>query len=183
MGILNYLPSFKVVEPNKLAAFHTGQVLSQNVYGGEAATTVGTVDFLENGLILGLDSDLQIGDYTAEHITSEETVAASHKQPVLHFTEELNTFLDGNKRFAVEEDADGEIYPRALALYVGDVFTTDNYDLNGKTLANVEFATVVGGKITLQEAEGEGDSVSIFAAEASTTPLGTDAVKVTYLGV
>ena len=90
MGILNYLPSFKVVEPNRLTGLITGQVLSQFEAGTTATKVVGNTTFIENGIILGLSNDL----------TLENFDATKHSQPLLHFTEELVTFLSGNKYFA-----------------------------------------------------------------------------------
>jgi len=171
MGILNYLPTFKVVEINRSTGLVAGYVLSQYLLddAGVVTTTSG-VDFLENGLILGLDRDLQVSAF-------DKTI---HTQPFLHFTEELNTMFDGLKRFAVEEDPDGEIYPRLIGLFVGDTFTTDNYagTLSGTTVyASVSSTT---GKLTVTDTRS---ADTIFAVDESTLPDGTVAGVFTYLGI
>lgn len=171
MGILNYLPSFKIVEPNRLTGLVKGHVLSQFPLN-PASTLIKQVgnpaiNVLENGFIVGLGNDLLVDKY----------VAANHAHPFLVFTEELNTFMDGLKHYATEEDADGDIYPRAVALYVGDAFTTNNYDKDAavKPVA----AKVVNGVLTLQDTA---DVDSLFAVEESTTPLGEVAYKFIYVG-
>lgn len=176
MAITNYLPTFAQVEMNRSAGLGAGHVLSQNVLDPTSDLIVeknGT-EFLENGVIVGLNSDLTLGAYDAD----------THNIPFIVFTEELNTFMSGLKYFATEEDADGEIYPRAVALYVGDVWTTDKFEGD----VTDGFATVVGGVIHTQATqdgettEGTTTQDSIFAVEESTTPNGDPAIRVTYLG-
>ena len=186
MGILNYVPTFKVVEPNRLTGLITGQVLSQfQATEGVKQENSAGVTYLENGVILGLNKDLTLGAFDS----------TTHKQALLHFTEELNTFLSGNNKFAVEEDQDGELYPRAIALYVGDSFTTNNYTGTlpagdggtpaeaTYTNATANYAAVVDGVITLQDTVDENGYTSIFAIEESTLPTGEAAVRATYLGL
>lgn len=170
MGILNYLPEFKIVEANRLTGLVTGHVLAQFPLNPAAAIIkkVGGSDFVENGFIVGLGNNLQIDAYDP----------AKHAAPFLVFTEELNTFMDGLKYFATEEDADGDIYPRAIGLFVGDVFTTNNYDKNSTTAP--KYAKVVAGKLTLQDAA---DSATMFVVEESTTPLGEVAYRFIYFGL
>jgi hypothetical protein len=163
MSILNYLPEFKVVEINRSTGLVAGHVLAQFPYAGDAAITVGGKDFLQNGVIVGLNNDLTLGDFNP----------AVHAQPLLVFTEELVTFLSGNKYFANQEDYEGDIIPRAIGLFVGDVFTTNNYTGTGA------FAAVVEGVLTRQ-ATAEG---AMFAVEASTLPTGDVAAKFTYIGL
>lgn len=169
MGILNYLPSFKIVEVNRSTALINGHVLSQFKLDPASALikTVGApaIEVVENGFIVGLGADLQIAEFDA----------TTHAQPFFIFTEEINTFMDGLKYFATEEDADGDIYPRALALYVGDAFTTNNY---AGTLAGAKFAKVVAGVLTLQTVA---DANTLFAVEETTIPTGEDAVRAIYI--
>ena len=173
MGILNYVPTFKVVEPNRLTGLITGQVLSQ-FQATEAIkeTNDAGVTYLENGVILGLNEDLTLGAFDS----------STHKQALLHFTEELNTFLSGNNKFAVEEDQDGELYPRAIALYVGDSFTTDNFafELEGE---NAGVASVENGLITVHKNTTALTGEPVFAIEMTTLPTGEEAVRATYLGL
>lgn len=166
MSILNFLPTFKVVEPNRSTGLVTGYILSQYKAAADITTkTVNTIDFLENGLIVGLNADLTIGNF----------VEATHKQPFIVFAEELNTFMPGLKYFATQEDVDGEIYPRAVALMVGDTWTTNNYT----GLATNKYAAVgADGVVETQAAQLN----AIFAVEETTLPDGEDAVKLTYLG-
>lgn len=170
MGILNYLPEFKIVEPNRLTGLVTGHVLAQFPLNPAAAIikTVGGSDFVENGFIVGLGKDLQIDAYDP----------AKHAAPFLVFTEELNTIVGGLKYFATEEDAGGDIYPRAIGLFVGDVFTTNNYAVAGAVAP--KYAKVVAGKLTLQDAA---DATTMFVVEAATTPNGEDAYRFIYFGL
>lgn len=166
MGILNYLPTFKVVEMNRSTGLVTGHVLSQFPAGTVATKAVtGTLGFIENGVIVGLTNDLTIENYSA-------TV---HSMPFIVFTEELNTFMSGLKYFATPVEAD-YTYPRAVGLFVGDVWTTNNYS---GTYTNQAFAKVVSGVITLQAAA---DANTLFAVEDSSLPTGEQAIRVTYIG-
>lgn len=176
MSILNYLPTFKVVEINRSTGLVAGHVLSQYKLA-EASTlteTQGTVEFLSNGFIVGLGGDLEIQAYDA-------TV---HGQPFLVFTEELNTYMDGLKYYATAEDSDGDLYPRCIGLFVGDTFTTDNYQLeavydNVPTIDTAAYARVEAGVLTLQLAANVN---TLFAVEKSTLPDGSVAVRFTYTG-
>ena len=173
MGILNYLPEFKIVEANRLTGLVTGHVLAQfplNPVSALINSTFGdgTIEVVENGFIVGLGKDLQIDAYDP----------AKHAAPFLVFTEELNTFMDGLKYYATEEDADGDIYPRAIGLFVGDVFTTNNYDED--VAVAPKYAKVVAGVLTLQDVA---DSATMFVVEESTTPLGEVAYKFIYFGL
>ena len=179
MSILNYMPTFHVVEMNRSTGLVTGHVLSQypaDVAGANDLTikaVAGTNGFIENGLIAGLNPDLTIGNYDA-------TV---HAQPFIIFTEELNTFMDALKYYALPLDASLVAYPRAVALYVGDVWTTDYFVGTGQGgiyATGDNFAKVVDGKLTLQQAA---DADTLFAVELSTLPAaGEEAVRVTYIG-
>ena len=186
MSILNYLPTFKVVEINRSTGLVTGHVLSQFPLevGLPIINTVNGVDFIENGFIVGLNNDLTVGAY-------DEAV---HSHPFLLFVEELNTFLPGLKYYATQEDADGDIYPRGIGLYVGDAFTTNNYSLELPesapaegdeailTLAAANFAAVIDGVLTLQETADQNGYTSLFAVEESTLPTGDEAARFVYLG-
>jgi hypothetical protein len=169
MGILNYLPTFKVVEVNRSTALISGHMLAQYQADLSEITkkTVGSTLFVENGLIVGLGSDLKIANFNK----------SVHSQPFIVFTEELNTVVNGLKYFA-NEVVDGEVYPRSLALYVGDTYTTNNY--SGTLSASTKFAKVVDGVITLQTAA---DADTLFAVEVSILPTGEAAARVTYMGV
>lgn len=173
MAILNFLPEFKVVEPNRLTGLVAGHVLAQFPLDTDFAgiTAQGGVDYLSNGFILGLGANGELAAFDAE----------VHAQPLLVYTEELVTFLAGNKWFANEADGEnGTIYPRAIGLFVGDAFTTNNYVLGSNTtLANATVAAVVNGVITIT-ATVQPDT--IFKATRATLATGVDAVQLTYIG-
>ena len=80
MGILNYLPEFKIVEVNRLTGLVTGHVLAQFPLN-PASTLIKQVgndnsEVVENGFIVGLGKDLQIDAYDP----------AKHAAPFLFFT-------------------------------------------------------------------------------------------------
>ena len=171
MSILNYLPTFKVVEMNRSTGLVTGHVLSQFKAGIIATKLVGTAEFIENGIIVGLSDDLTVENYDA----------TAHAMPFIVFVEEINTFMSGLKYFATPVEADAT-YPRAVGLFVGDVWTTNNFvgtGTGGVYKAGDKFAKVVNGVITLQTTS---DPNTIFAVEESTLPTGEEAVRVTYIG-
>lgn len=158
----NYLPTFKYMEVNNLTGLRSGHVLAQSKANASIKkVTVGSHKFIENGILVGLDADGTINNYDK----------SKHPVMFVHFTEELNTVIDELDKFAVE--ADGDAYPRCIALYVGDSYTTNNYsgDLEG-----AKFAKVVDGVATLQTAA---DADTAFIAVPSTLPNGDEAVELT----
>ena len=168
MGILNYLPTFHAVEINRSTGLVMGHVLSQNEAGADLAlVTKGDYDFLENGVIVGLSNDRTIENYELE----------KHSQPFLIFSEELNDFMSGLKYFAQEYST--EFYPRAVALYPGDAFTTNNYSV--ESASSPAYARVVDGILTLQDSA---DDYTMFAVNLSSMPAdGSVAVQFVYLGI
>ena len=167
--IMSFLPTFKVLEMNNLTGLRNGHMLSNMKAKVEkiATKTVGENKFLENGLILGLDADGTVSNYDP----------ASHKMPFVHYTEELLTLVNELQYYA-EPIVDGVVYPRCVALYVGDTFTTNNY--TGTIENNGDgYATVDAGVLKLQTgAEG-----AMFKATASSLPNGELAYEFLYLGV
>lgn len=169
------LPKFKVVEINNMAALRMGHVIAQTpayIEGNAESKTAivahvphGEYKFVENGLIVGFDKDNCLANYTTDH-----------KQPMLVYTEELETsgLVRGLDRFANVVDNKGKVYVRALPLYVGDTFTTNNIDSTDKD----GYAKVVNGKLTYTAAPEEG----MFIVKKSTLPNGEKAVEVTYVG-
>lgn len=169
MAILNFLPEFKIVEINRSTGLVAGHVLAQFPLedGSDLINTKGGVDYLENGFIVGLSSALELEPFNA----------TDHAQPLLVFTEELNTFFDGLKWYATMEDQDdNRIYPRAIGLFVGDAFTTNNF---AGTYTTQAFAKVTNGVLTLQ-ATADGDT--LFAVEESTLPNGDLALRFVFVG-
>lgn len=87
--ITKYLPTFKVFEVGSLTGLRAGHVLSQQ----PAADSIKTVtfsgnSFIENGIIVGLNVDGEVANWTKGTM-------------FVHYTEELNTFIDELKYFAV----------------------------------------------------------------------------------
>ena len=156
--ITKYLPTFKVVEVNNLTGLRSGHMLSQFAADESLATTVNGNKFIENGVIVSLSKDGKIVAYT------EGTM-------FLHYTEELNTFIDELQYFAVP--VEGDTYIRCIALYTGDTFTTNNV-----VAGEGAYGKVVGGKINItNSAEG-----AQFIVKKSTLPNGDEAYECTYVG-
>jgi hypothetical protein len=149
--------TFKVVEINNMVALRSGHMLSQvvlpkNKFLGGSAT------YIENGEIVFLDVDGKLATLNKVGTTNGSdaiTNAADVKpqlQPFLIFNEELMTgpYTD-LKYFAEVFDADNVAYPRALALNVGDSFTTNNYV--GTYGTDIKYATINGdGKLAIATA-------------------------------
>lgn len=166
--------TFKVFETNNMTALRTGHMVAQAPFYGHT----GQAGFVENGFVMYLknvDGELQL-------VKPED--AAQTDQPFIHYTEELMPYdYTELKHFAVETEGEGNdevSYPRALALYVGDTFTTNNVKGNieeGYYHVNDdgEFETGDGG----QEYVGP-----VFHGKESTLPDGeTDAVELTVLSL
>jgi hypothetical protein len=149
---------FKVLEVNNSAALRTGHMLSQvqlpkTKFLGRAET------YIQNGEIVFLDVDGKLatrnnlGESAADgttDIVNAKDVSLQLK-PFIIFNEELMTgpYTD-LQYFAEVFDADNVAYPRALALNVGDSFTTNNYV---GTYAGAAYATINGdGKLALATA-------------------------------
>jgi hypothetical protein len=147
--------TFKVLEVNNIAALRTGHMLSQVVLP-KNKFLAGSSTYIENGEIVFLDVDGKLATHNKLGTTDGSTAitnAADVKpqlQPFIIFNEELMTgpYTD-LKYFAEVFDADNVAYPRALALNVGDSFTTDNYVIGAGTQANGAYATINGnGKLS-----------------------------------
>lgn len=157
--ITKFLPTFKVVEVNNSTGLRSGHVLAQFPPASTlTAVTKGTLSFYENGILMSLSADGELDNYSG--------VGA----PILHYTEELNTIVNGLKYFAVPDDE----YPRGVVLYIGDSFTTDNVD---GTISTAKFAKVVAGVATLQTVA---DKDTVFIATPTTLPDGSDAVELVF---
>jgi hypothetical protein len=187
--ITDFLPKFKVVEPNNLTGLRNGHVISQLpvtsavVYGSKS-----TGMYIQNGSIYGLTTIGTLGKYDDTDVIKG--------QMLLHFTEELNTFLDELHYFAVPFNTDGEpTYIRCVALYVGDTFTTNNYTIPDgmaiNSLANSQgydvypmCFTVEKGTLTLQTGlngdtttSGSEKKTTYFLGRKSTLSDGSDAIE------
>jgi hypothetical protein len=150
---------FKVLEVNNIAALRTGHMLSQvelpkTKFLGRAET------YIQNGEIVFLDVDgkLATRNNLGESATDGTTDIVNAKDislqllPFIIFNEELMTgpYTD-LKYFAEVFDAGNVAYPRALALNVGDSFTTNNYV--GTYGTDIKYATINSdGKLALATA-------------------------------
>lgn len=115
MNFINQLSRHKIVEVNKLSGLLSGRIVAQAPFYTEA-------DYVDNGYIMYLNAEGELVLATDADFTA---------QPFLHYTEELmDGPVSGLQYFTVEVQ-DGVCYPRAIALEVGDEFTTNN-------IANVE---------------------------------------------
>lgn len=162
-----FLPEFKVVEINNSTAHRIGHAISQvPAYKASVAhKTVGNYDFVENGIIVGLGTDAQLSNYDA----------SKHSQPCLVYNDELITGpIDSLNKYAEEIEAGKPVYLRALPLYLGDSFTTNNFTGN----AQDGFATVDGGVLKVSADKTD----AMFLTKKSTLPNGEVAVEFTYIG-
>ena len=162
--ITKYLPTFKVFEVGSLTGLRSGHMLAQQ----PAASSIKTKDvngnkFIENGIIVGLNVDGKVENW------SKGTM-------FVHYTEELNTFIDELKYFAVPVVDGEEVYPRCIALYAGDSFCTNNV---ASEVEGAKYAKVVGGVLTLQTTS---DDDTKFAVSESTLPSGEKAYDFVFLG-
>jgi hypothetical protein len=183
---------FKVVEINNVVALRNGHMLSQivlpkNKFLGGSETTI------QNGEILFLDVDGKLATLNKVGTTDGSTAitnAADVKpqlQPFLIYNEELMTgpYTD-LKYFAEVFDADNVCYPRALALNVGDSFTTDNYVIGAGTQANGAYATINGnGKLSTSNVlPTTAYRGPLFAVASTTLPDGlTAAMEFTVISL
>lgn len=165
-----FLPRFKVVEINNMAALRMGHVIAQNKAASDIKTVSftnnesQTVKFLENGIIVGLGKDGLIANYDP----------AKHAQPMLVFTEELiEGPLFSLDQYAEPVDEASGVYPRCLPLYLGDTFTTNQFS----GAASDGYGKVVNGVINVTSAE---DDACMFIVKKTTLPAGQTAIEVQY---
>lgn len=168
----NYLPTFHQLEPQNLKGLYAGDVVAQRpvayasaVYG-VPTVQVGSVYFIENGIICGLDNEAKVVSY--------DDAGNLSGHPMVHYTEELPTILQANSTFAVEAKAE-ETYLRLIVLHAGDEFVTDNVDATDEG----PFAKIANGRVTLQSAA---NSDTVFAVIEDYLPDGTDGYRCIYLG-
>lgn len=162
-----FLPTFKVVEINNSTAHRIGHAISQvPCYEADVKVTPKNgFNFIENGIIVGLDAEYKLKNYDA----------AKHSQPCLVYNDELITGpIDSLNKYAEEIEAGKPVYLRALPLYLGDSFTTNNFTGN----AQDGFATVDGGVLKVSADKTD----AMFLTKKSTLPNGEVAVEFTYIG-
>lgn len=158
MNILSQLKDHKVVEANNLVGLRTGHMVAQAKFDN-----ADELDYLDNGYILELDN-------------KGELVLSSGENAVqyLHYSEEHIKFLDSASLDMFTVYLDKDAYPRAIALYDGDTFTTDNFagDLEEEGYTAV---TIEDGVLTLDGEAGNGP-----IAKAAYLPSGKAAIQVTW---
>lgn len=163
-----FLPTFKVVEINNSTAHRIGHAISQvPCYEADVKVTEKNgFNFIENGIIVGLDAEYKLKNYDA----------AKHSQPCLVYNDELITGpIDTLDKYAEEIEAGKPAYVRALPLYLGDTFTTNNF----VGTAADGYAEVVDGQLKLQS---DVTATTLFIARKSTLPNREVAVEFTYVG-
>ena len=160
--LMNYLPTFHVLEPNNLTGLRNGHMLAQFPSAtGLTKKTVGDAKFVENGLFVALGSDGKIKNY-----------ATGDAQLFVVFNEELNPIVPGHKYYATDL---AEETPRAVAMYIGDTVTTDYVDKASTTAP--KFAKIsAAGVATLQDVA---DNDTAFVAVKSALADGTEAYELT----
>lgn len=176
MNFLNALTAHKIVEVNNLVGLRSGHIVAQAPYRQVDAET-----YLDNGNILFLD--------TAAELVLADHADAILKQPFLHYTEELmNGPVMGTKYFTVDLDetlgVDAVCYPRAIALYEGDEFTTSNFETRLTLASGTKYFGVVGANNIIEIVDAvpvtayEGP---LFVAEKDTLAAGDAAVHLTLI--
>lgn len=181
--------TFKVLEVNNIAALRNGHMLSQVVLPKNKFLD-GSQTYIQNGEIVFLDVDGKLATRNKLGTTDGSTAITNADEvkpylvPFIIFNEELMTgpYTD-LKYFAEVFDADNLCYPRALALNVGDAFTTNNYVGTQSTAA---YATInTDGKIALATALPTGAYQGpIFKAVPGYLPDGTTAaVELTVISL
>jgi hypothetical protein len=172
--------TFKVVEINNVVALRDGHILAQHELP-KAKFLGGSETYVQNGEIvfLGVDGKLATRNQLATN------AAKLLLKPFLVYNEELMTgpYTD-LKYFAEVFDAENTAYPRALALNVGDTFTTDNFVLvSGTTFAQGLYAIInANGKLEVRKDLTVDYQGPLFAVVGSTLPDGiTSAYEITVI--
>jgi hypothetical protein len=166
---------FKVVEINLSTGIRIGHIIAQQPFatGVAAATVKSNVGYVDNGGFFKLNED------------GEVVLPADGIGPVyLQYTEELLT----DRALLADYGLPMTDYPRLIALYTGDVFTTNNYTGTAATdaVAYVNAATgqltIVADIATVELALGVGVETPIFHVTLSTLPDGTtEAAEFLYI--
>ena len=173
--------TFKVLEVNNIVALRSGHIVSQVILPKNKFLG-GSETYIQNGEIVFLDVDGKFATRNKLGTTDGSTAITNADEvkpylvPFIIFNEELMTgpYTD-LKYFAEVFDADNLAYPRALALNVGDSFTTDNYVIGAGTQANAAYATInTDGKISTSNAlPTTAYRGPLFKAVSTTLPDGT----------
>lgn len=172
------MPTFKQVEPQHLQGLTSGHVLSQlpvsyNVEGksyGVPTVTVGDAKYIENGIIVSISNTGTLEAYKGDA-----------KQAFIHYDEELDpSDFSTKSSFAVLGEG-AETYIRAVALFPGDEFVTDQ--VNGVMTAGTAYTVDTNGVIANT---GSGNGVQFLyvggSAFETTLPNGKPGYHFVVLG-
>lgn len=175
MFSLSLMPTFKQVEPQHLQGLTSGHVLSQLPVSytsgnyGVPTVTVGDAKYIENGIIVSISNTGVLEAYNGET-----------KQAFIHYDEELDTSDFGTKSSYAVLGEGAETYIRAIALFPGDEFVTDQ--VNGVMTAGTAY-TVANGVISNT---GSGNGVQFLyvggSAFETTLPNGKPGYHFVVLG-
>jgi hypothetical protein len=171
---------FKVVEINNVVALRDGHILAQHELP-KAKFLGGSETYIQNGEIvfLGIDGKLATRNQLADNGLRPQL------KPFLVYNEELMTGPYTDLKYFAEVFETGNVaYPRALALNVGDSFTTNNYELRDGTTYVQGLYAIVPITLASPDAAKAGKLVviksldidyvgPIFAVTATTLPDGT----------
>jgi len=164
---------FKVVEINLSTGIRIGHIIAQQPFKtGEAVKSVQSqTGYIDNGGFFRLDK-------------AGEVVMPGHTDAMgpiyFQYTEELLT----DRQLLADYGLLITDYPRLIQLYKGDVFTTNNYELDGETLADdlLAYVAPATGQLTMTaslatlELEADmtaGVATPVFHVTKSTLPDGT----------
>jgi hypothetical protein len=139
---------FKVVEINNSLALRIGHVVAQQPLAKADIEATGKVvpvsvnGYLDNGFFFKLNGNTGAVKVPADG-NATGPVYLGYSDPLLDLRENYGLLKD----FAEQFD-DGVLYPRLVALYPGDVFTTNNFAgaapaAEATAIAYVNFATGV----------------------------------------
>lgn len=175
-GLFANMPKHKVVEMNLSTGLRIGHIIAQSKFEKPTAGT-NALEYLDNGFLLQFNKkgDLEL---------ASRGVDQSYLAPTfLHYSEEHVTFYDNYSldMFTVTYDEEGVAYPRGVALYAGDTFTTNNYGDDLQTSLDggetIELSVENGVMIA-----ATASSKTIALGKASTLPSGEKAMEVLWIG-
>ena len=164
-----------MVDLNQSTGLRTGHVVAQQAYANTTAFNAKgeVVNYLDNGLLMVLNAkgELDLANSTEGSV-------------FVHADEEHIKFMDNASldMFTLYLDAKEKTYPRAVALYEGDKFTTDMFKADAVLKHGVYYVvTVVNGVIQVG-AEAVGTEEGPVATLGS-LPAGNEAIEVLWRGV
>lgn len=175
MDIFKQLKGHAVVELNQSTGLRTGHVIAQQAYASKTAVNAKgeTVNYLDNGLLMVLNGKGEL------ELATDLTGSV-----YIHADEEHIKFFDNASydMFTLLLDDAEKTYPRAVALYEGDKFTTDMFKAASALEQDVYYAITVANGVIQVGAEAEATHVGPVA-KLDALAVGTEAVEVLWRGV